>query len=1669
MSTSTKTGTCRRIATFGSRIPQFSSNPPQPARTQIPTPDREPINLRQIGERVRIGEKEGTLRYIGNVHFAKGVWCGIELSTAVGKNDGLVNGVRYFTCASQHGLMTPLAKVAFLETNSDHHPNRDNASGPYSILCIEPKPPESPKPQLQYQNEDRGPGKENQIKRKRVFDGNNKTRVTATFYLGQKTSSGDNLSNADITEKARVIDKTKSTEDLRRAVFKEKIVRENTSYSFSISNDNLTYQIGIKSSNVSHKTLNGTYCLGQRTNSEDVDITEGDRRRTRVIVRTKSTDDLRRAVFKEKLIHENQLYDNLTYSIESKSSEISHNSIENLLESETNRTYSAEGLNILSQHNSTYTAFNSSLARRYTYVSTDQENSLIISKKRSNLTLADDTLTTEGNDSFASDKLSSYASINQSSENILNDSTVEVKRRRKSNPKCHLAGGSVSKPTSLPQLRGNYPLDGHSTPNKPKPIRGFSDRDDIFDRDDDGNKRDSLELEESLGILTPDQMVDFFQNSSECNPLLSSKLIKLEEKEADNQEIYKGAAEVLTALNIDTHADLKEQVQSPNLNNVTEYSFGILDVDQLQSSFAVLKSDTTMNLELPLDNSKNFTLTRCEQTPSPEELPLDTTPIVESEPKTEPTTSKSNTSNSFVTSITSITSLDNGYQGDGEMSRPASRGADNSPLTRRPYPRPQPRRPDPMTDSDFYTESDVDNHEDNQIKGDRRAQVIDGTLYGVDPQAAADIYVNNRENMDSSGIFTDIESGLRNEDEPENDQENDNENSNADRVDVSPSDSSRTISGNSQNNLQEILQKNVSSNEMNDSALDKTVKENTKKRMAPSPGVSSPSSLSSPRHHSIEESASKKYKMPKRDVASKVKAMMEPSQTPPSEKKTVKKPVNRWDAVMNKISKNEQNKTNLKEIKSKVFDNVNLKNSSSLSRLTETRKTNVRPVVNQNNKTRIRTRTAHNSTSLKKVTGGNVESSIHSSLSDLSASVILPKKNPGSAKKREPIQVTQVLTPNKLTTRNQQNLAENKKNAVSPSSSNEIKNKRNLFSPKEKIKQPTHIKESSKPTVKGGRTSPSVRPPVAQAPRSPVKKVPSQPRVAEALAVLVQHLVFNVEAFRVPQLKNEVDKYRREVEEIRLCKAVIEEEHARKSHEILELVDEHKRQLAELISEHEEELLREKEAVEKQLKLKHDEQLRIVRQELDKLQNSHEESLEILHEENDSIREQVDEKRLEIEKINHESMKLKQDYECKERKLKEEIEMTKQQRDKFKQELLKVLDHQDKMTALVDENKQLRDEINRLLSYGDDKDIGVQEVQSLRVVVELKQQEIADLRKSLGQTTQKLNTLVNAEERALALQARCEDLQHQLQRKNECEQNLIQENQRLQESFKEEINQKRRLSQYNEELQWKLRQNKEVFTKVIEQAEETAFNRSNMFSSSFNEKHSPAKSNLERTLSFRERSSRSVVSLDTPLRGRKVKTSLESEMEDLSPPQSPKVKGVVEKSDSVSYVLDLDESPDVVASRIVRRSFRNTTPPKNTPTKSPSNKRPRMRNPLSTSASSSSITSVNKDDVERPKSASTRNGNPDDDVFLWDNAQSSPINNYEVDKLLDSRVSSIPGLKSDDDLDEDHEVDLQLPALPSEMDKRNGVLTLPSPKHLAGDSNVSDSNSEDESTSSSQL
>lgn len=235
---------------------------------------------------------------------------------------------------------------------------------------------------------------------------------------------------------------------------------------------------------------------------------------------------------------------------------------------------------------------------------------------------------------------------------------------------------------------------------------------------------------------------------------------------------------------------------------------------------------------------------------------------------------------------------------------------------------------------------------------------------------------------------------------------------------------------------------------------------------------------------------------------------------------------------------------------------------------------------------------------------------------------------------------------------------------------------------------------------------------------------------------------------------------------------------------------------------------------------------------------------------------------------------------------------------------------------------------------------------------------------------------------------------------------LAKENKHLSEICSQETKQKKRLSLYNEELQWKLKQNSEVVNAILQgqtpsrkplhgsdqslsdesqfKTPSNSFHSRSLHTSSFNEKHFFTPS-FDRTLSFRERSN----SRTPPNNCDEPKTSKSNESFELdeSPPNSPKVKGVVEKSDSVSWVLELNESPEILASRMVRRagSFRNTTPPKSTPTKSPAIKRPRMKsNNLSLSSSSSAIAGSNsKIDRHRSKSMSLRDSqSPESDGYM---------------------------------------------------------------------------------------
>ncbi|KAJ5071315.1 ras guanine nucleotide exchange factor a [Anaeramoeba ignava] len=57
-----------------------------------------------IGQEVEIQNQKGIIKFIGNTEFAPGLWVGIELDSSTGRNDGTINGVKYFDCKPSHGI-----------------------------------------------------------------------------------------------------------------------------------------------------------------------------------------------------------------------------------------------------------------------------------------------------------------------------------------------------------------------------------------------------------------------------------------------------------------------------------------------------------------------------------------------------------------------------------------------------------------------------------------------------------------------------------------------------------------------------------------------------------------------------------------------------------------------------------------------------------------------------------------------------------------------------------------------------------------------------------------------------------------------------------------------------------------------------------------------------------------------------------------------------------------------------------------------------------------------------------------------------------------------------------------------------------------------------------------------------------------------------------------------------------------------------------------------------------------------------------------------------------------------------------------------------------------------------------------------------------------------------
>lgn len=56
--------------------------------------------------------RKGTIRFVGNTDFRPGVWAGIELEGPTGKNDGSIEGERYFECEENYGMFVNASNLS---------------------------------------------------------------------------------------------------------------------------------------------------------------------------------------------------------------------------------------------------------------------------------------------------------------------------------------------------------------------------------------------------------------------------------------------------------------------------------------------------------------------------------------------------------------------------------------------------------------------------------------------------------------------------------------------------------------------------------------------------------------------------------------------------------------------------------------------------------------------------------------------------------------------------------------------------------------------------------------------------------------------------------------------------------------------------------------------------------------------------------------------------------------------------------------------------------------------------------------------------------------------------------------------------------------------------------------------------------------------------------------------------------------------------------------------------------------------------------------------------------------------------------------------------------------------------------------------------------------------
>ncbi|ODM98744.1 Microtubule-associated tumor suppressor 1 A [Orchesella cincta] len=127
--------------------------------------------------------------------------------------------------------------------------------------------------------------------------------------------------------------------------------------------------------------------------------------------------------------------------------------------------------------------------------------------------------------------------------------------------------------------------------------------------------------------------------------------------------------------------------------------------------------------------------------------------------------------------------------------------------------------------------------------------------------------------------------------------------------------------------------------------------------------------------------------------------------------------------------------------------------------------------------------------------------------------------------------------------------------------------------------------------------------------------------------------------------------------------------------------------------------------------------------------------------------------------------------------------------------------HRQELDQTIQKHKELLDEHRKQSPH----DILHKEVESLQIVVEMRNEEIRVLRKDLMDYKNTLNDLQMAREYGKTLQAKIEDLEAQLEKARADKRSLQEGYQMLESNLQQTESENNRLSRCNEELHWKIK------------------------------------------------------------------------------------------------------------------------------------------------------------------------------------------------------------------------------------------------------------------------